>query len=971
VTAIKPIAPKFRLKRVLSSAIIAAAFGVTTPAMAQSNVTGAIHGSAPSATGKVTVEGLGNGIRTTVSPDASGRFRISSLQPGTYKVIYSSEGAADRVEEVVVSIGSSTSVTFGSVDEGVELDTLTVTSAAIAPIDIQQTESGLTISTTQLEKMPVPRNLQSVALLAPGTVKGDTAFGSNAVSFGGASVAENAFYFNGFNITNFRDGLGFNYIPYEFFDNFQVKTGGYGVEFGRSLGGVVNSTSKHGSDTFSAGINMFWAPASLREKNPSVDYPDGSPYFYNENDSASSYEGNVYASGALVPGHLYVYGLVSYLDTSTKSTGAAGSPFSATDEEESTPFYGAKIDYVINERNTLELTYLRNERTTDRSVSDFDPVAETEGESLSGVRLDTGGDTYVGRFTSRLTDTLTVSALAGRSEQVDDTVYTPTSCNYAVNSETGELYGCATASLNDTNEDSRDAYRLDLEYSISTHLIRAGVDYERLEVGNNDYYTGTGYTYRYYPSRNSDGSGTYALETRRYVNTGTVKTSTAALYVEDTWAITDRLSVTAGIRNETFENKGVTGETFFKVDDQWAPRFAIAYDVLGEGRSSLYGSWGRYYLPVATNTNIRLGGAELYEYTRYATYGGINADGTPTSVGDVVATGYYNGSNGETRDPRQLVDQEGIKPMYQDEYSIGFKMSVAPKWNADIRFLRRELKTSLEDECLDGYVADASCALVNPGQDITIYTHYQDTDGDGLYFEDPTDDLHAVTLENSELGFPKAKRVYNAVDVSLERVFDKKWYFKATYTWSQSYGNTEGYVNSDNGQADPGITIAFDYPGLTDYSYGFLPNDRRHKIKLFGSYQFTEEFGAGANLAVYSGRPQNCFGNYPDADAENHGDYSYYYGAASFYCGGEPSPRGSAGRTPWSYQLDLSATYRPYQVKNLALGVDVYNVLNGDKETQVDEYGEFDGSYEPAPSYGLPTAFQTPRYVQFSLKYGF
>ena len=59
-------------------------------------------------------------------------------------------------------------------------------------------------------------------------------------------MAENQIYINGLNVTNFRNGLGFSNVPYEFYEQFQVKTGGYSAEFGRSTGGVINAVTKSG-----------------------------------------------------------------------------------------------------------------------------------------------------------------------------------------------------------------------------------------------------------------------------------------------------------------------------------------------------------------------------------------------------------------------------------------------------------------------------------------------------------------------------------------------------------------------------------------------------------------------------------------------------------------------------------------------------------------------------------------------------
>ncbi|UWX04123.1 hypothetical protein H1235_01560 [Pseudoxanthomonas sp. NC8] len=65
-------------------------------------------------------------------------------------------------------------------------------------------------------------------------------------------------------------------------------------------------------------------------------------------------------------------------------------------------------------------------------------------------------------------------------------------------------------------------------------------------------------------------------------------------------------------------------------------------------------------------------------------------------------------------------------------------------------------------------------------------------------------------------------------------------------------------MKSDIQQADTSVTQDFDYKELAVDSYGYLPNDRRHSLKLFGNYQFNDEWSAGGNLLVQSGRPINC-----------------------------------------------------------------------------------------------------------------
>ena len=58
--------------------------------------------------------------------------------------------------------------------------------------------------------------------------------GNCGISFGGSSIAENTIYINGLNVTDFYNRVGASTVPYAFYKEFQVKTGGYSVEFGRT-----------------------------------------------------------------------------------------------------------------------------------------------------------------------------------------------------------------------------------------------------------------------------------------------------------------------------------------------------------------------------------------------------------------------------------------------------------------------------------------------------------------------------------------------------------------------------------------------------------------------------------------------------------------------------------------------------------------------------------------------------------------
>ena len=55
-------------------------------------------------------------------------------------------------------------------------------------------------------------------------------------------------------------------------------------------------------------------------------------------------------------------------------------------------------------------------------------------------------------------------------------------------------------------------------------------------------------------------------------------------------------------------------------------------------------------------------------------------------------------------------------------------------------------------------------------------------------------------------------RDYKALELQVDRAWDGKWGFNASYTLAYGRGNAEGPVNSDTDFADAGRTENFDNP---------------------------------------------------------------------------------------------------------------------------------------------------------------
>jgi hypothetical protein len=350
--------------------------------------------------------------------------------------------------------------------------------------------------------------------------------------------------------------------------------------------------------------------------------------------------------------------------------------------------------------------------------------------------------------------------------------------------------------------------------------------------------------------------------------------------------------------------------------------------------------------------------------------------------------------------------------MYQDEYIIGFQKQLTDEFALGVRGIYRDLKAAIDDNCdyapiyqwavENGFTVDPDthgfqtpdpdnpneisfynpgfpfCRLYNPGSD-NIFV--MDVNGDGTF--------ETIPVPGDVLG-PEAKRTYSAVEFFFDGNWDR-FFLQGSYTYARSKGNTEGGVKSDIGQNNTNVTQDFDYEALTRDTYGYLPNDRRHSLKLFGNYEISDEWSVGANLLVQSGRPINCFGVFdlnpdgPVVDADGNivdTNFSPHpYGSSFARCSRTGDavfdetvdivPRGTKGRLPWTSQLDLNVAYQPSFVEGLQFKVDVFNVLNSQKVTSVIEQAEDPSTGTAVETYLLPASFQAPRSVRFMVQYDF
>ena len=259
---------------VVGLSLAAGSMVVTLPAAyAQVNaVRGGISGVVTDPTGaavpnaKVTISGPQ--ATNTLATDSAGRYELTGLVPGMYKVTVSAQGFnqfASKDNEVTIdhTVNVNATLTLGSGAETIEVD------ASATQIDLENTSVNTAITDTLYEQLPLPRNVSGSFYLAPGVVSGGGTGTANP-SIGGSTGLENLYVADGVTITDQAyGGLGVYTPQYgslgtginlSFVKEVDIKTMAFEPKYGQADGGVVEIVTKTGSNQYHGKIAAYIQP---------------------------------------------------------------------------------------------------------------------------------------------------------------------------------------------------------------------------------------------------------------------------------------------------------------------------------------------------------------------------------------------------------------------------------------------------------------------------------------------------------------------------------------------------------------------------------------------------------------------------------------------------------------------------------------------------------------------------------------
>lgn len=242
-----------RVNTILKFVTLSVLFTLFLSVTAYSQTTGSIGGQVVDennkplflATVKVA-EKSGLGAET----DESGNFVILNVEVGTYTVEISYTGYAKQViSGVKISVDQRYNLGVVKMSTINEFSTGNIEVVAERKgIDVEQ--SGRQISQEQIENSGI-RGITNLVSKTAGVVQDER---GGQINIRGGRTSENSIIVDGVATTNPVDGSSNASVPNSLLQEISVLTGGFGAEYGNALSGVINVTTKSGTDIYSGSL---------------------------------------------------------------------------------------------------------------------------------------------------------------------------------------------------------------------------------------------------------------------------------------------------------------------------------------------------------------------------------------------------------------------------------------------------------------------------------------------------------------------------------------------------------------------------------------------------------------------------------------------------------------------------------------------------------------------------------------------
>jgi outer membrane receptor for ferrienterochelin and colicin len=872
-----------RRRWVTTAAIVFIAAAFFAPLASGQTTTGTLRGNVKDETGGAlpgaTVEAINDetGFRQAATTLTSGFFNIS-VSPGPYTVTATLPSFGTETKKVRILLGQTQVVDFQLTVAARVSEQVTV--SASAAVELRSSEVATNVTEQQIENLPQnSRNFVNFAALAPGVRLNDDVNDTQTFSSGGESARQVNVFIDGLSYKNdilkggafMQDSSRGNPFPQNAVQEFRVLTQNYKAEYEKSAAAIISVVTKSGGNAWHGDAFLEYQNKNLVAQDEfSKDRGDPKPDY-------KRYQGGVSFGGPLVKDRLHVFASYELNDQDRFNAVFFGSDINRAPADVVARFSGQSLGTVKAPfRSNLYFGKLSYSPATNQSLDLSANVRdESERRGFGGQRTFEGAEDFQVNTSAVVLKHQYVFGSSSINEaglSYQQLKWKPTALNPGIPHQ--NYFGILDVGGKDTIQDFkqdrfgiRDDFTLPVNWH-GAHVLKtgAGVNFSKYDIQNSQNGNPT-FNFR------SDEQWEYPFEAFYGFGDPHVdfKNTQFGVYLQDDWTPSSRLSVNVGVRwdyeSNMLNNDYVTppalvaalqsaettvnGTTYRLTDvldlDKFTtdgndrdpyygmiqPRIGLSYDLVGNGRTIVYGGWGRYY--------DRVNLVDIYEESHKQTWNTyhfcFSADGTPRpgcSTPPITWNASYLSADalnqliasGQAGGPEAWLLDNNTRPPRSDQISLGLRQALG-RWFVSLS-----------------------------------YNNVRGYNGLTWFFGDRR--LGATSQFGDNIPVPGYGRVlisdthrrswYQAGFLTVDKPFtsESNWGFNLAYTLAKAeqYGR-ENRID--------GTQFGFDY--ITPENFTRVPgdNDERHRLILSGIVGLPWQIRASTLITLGSGLPFTIF----------------------------------------------------------------------------------------------------------------
>ena len=606
------------------------------------------------------------GVTRTINGDDVGRYRIMQLEPGIYTLRFSSTGFATQEHtDLTVVAGQNVQLDIVLLPQGVVTDPVVVTVADTPPVDTSRTVVGGTVTTHEVESLPVfSRSPLDLIFTLPGVTEeplstrdlaedrkanASTPEEAGSFSLSGGAASSNNITIDGLDNNDDRSAKERFQPSIEAIEEVQIITNQFSAEYGRASGGRINLRTRGGAKKFhgrgffffrdeSLNANTFnnnlkgLKRLSLQERDPGFTFsgPLIIPKVFNGRGRTfffTAYEYDLFLDSALIdtlvpvdqnprfplPAPTHLAGKRAEDATSPALNAVNGiAPYiAAVNTPQRNHILTTRIDHKFNDLHNGSILYQFGRLNNLRQFGGGDRLADALEASIRNTDAISYSDNYVFSAKAVLQSRFQFSRLrpAFQATGGNDIPVVLISIQDSLpatdpSQQTGTLVaGTSTSSATGRTED-RFQFQEIFSYSAGAHSLKFGGDSQRVKSTFIDL---------------SDASGTFNFSSagdflanipsrfrQNFLTSSTQRNTYLGFFGQDEFRLRPNLTFSYGLR---WEN-----ESIIRDRNNFAPRIAAAYDPFKSGKTVIRLGAGIFYNRALLRTidDFTLGTQQLF-----------------------------------------------------------------------------------------------------------------------------------------------------------------------------------------------------------------------------------------------------------------------------------------------------------------------------------------------------------------------